>query len=180
MVGPPFEHVSIIQGANTNRCVPIIDLRIQVGNLELANVVCHSAHGAVAQKDSGVAIDKRNGRVIRLFDVGSKVPILCVENGGILFRITREQSQRGNSAQNTNERNDYGNNHQTLEPLRLLFVLLAFAHSALINLVEDEEHQKRREQHKDSKEHPEIDAMDVDRWMEPPVTKCCDDKNYDS
>ena len=61
VVGPPFEHVSIVERANTNWCILIIDLGVQVGNLELANIVGHCTHSAVAQQNCGIAIDKRNG-----------------------------------------------------------------------------------------------------------------------
>ena len=48
-IRPPLEEIGIVERTDAHWLSFIVDLRIEIGDLELRNVVSHGTHGAVAE-----------------------------------------------------------------------------------------------------------------------------------
>ena len=168
-VGEPLEQVGVAQGAHANRRALVVDLRVQVRHLELADVLGDGAHLAVAQQNGGIAVDDGNLRIVHFLDVLGKLQRVGLQHVGILLGIARED-RHGHKGANGHERHHgHGHEGQNAEGLRLTLVLRHFLGARLVLLGAHPENEEQRQQDNDEDEAPEVRGVNVDGRMEPPV-----------
>ena len=165
----PFEQIGIRQRTHADRAVLIVDLTVQRRNLELADQVGHGAHGAVAEKRGGRAVDDGNLVVVDLLDILRELHIGGLQDIRVFLRVAREKRHGEQGADKHQRENAGGNEGKRLERLRLALAAAYLGRSVLVCPRFRAEIQKRRQQDNDGDEEPRIDAMDVDRRMEPPI-----------
>ena len=168
-VGEPLEQVGVAQGAHANRRALVVDLRVQVRHLELADVLGDGAHLAVAQQNGGIAVDDGNLRIVHFLDVLGKLQRVGLQHVGILLGIARED-RHGHKGANGHERHHgHGHEGQNAEGLRLTLVLRHFLGARLVLLGAHPENEEQRQQDNNEDEAPEVRGVNVDGRMEPPV-----------
>ena len=98
LVGQPFDGTGIDQRRDTYRNIVIIDLSVIVRHLELGNHIHQASHLPVSQKSRRILIQKRNGTIVRLLNILSKIPGLHGHKLLVLLRIDdRRRQQRSDS-----------------------------------------------------------------------------------
>ena len=93
----------------------------------------------------------------------------------VLLRVAWEQRQRQNPADETQRQDNNGNKREHFEALRFRGIRVELAVARLVTAGTRTEEQEERQQDEDGEEHPRIDAVHADGWMEPPVSRKQDD-----
>ena len=94
LIGQPLDGTGVNQRRDAHRHVVVVDLGIIVRHLKLGNHVHQASHLPVAQKGRGILIQKRDGTVIRLFDILGKFPGFHAHQLLIPFRIDHRRGQK--------------------------------------------------------------------------------------
>lgn len=84
---------------------------------------------------------------------------------------------RGEPANSTDDRDSDRDSHEAGEELYFLRAFLAFTHACLVDLAEHEQHERDKRQNNDE-EAPQIDALDIDGRMEPPIGERQDEHEH--
>ena len=79
-IRPPLEEIGIVERADAHWLSFIVDLRIEIGDLELRNVVSHGTHGAVAKQDRRILIDEGNLAIVHLRNISSEIGVFGNED----------------------------------------------------------------------------------------------------
>ena len=179
-VGEPLEQVGVAERAHSDRRALVVDLAVKRRDLELADVLGDRTHLAIAEKNRGVTVDHRDLGVVHLLDVGGEIVVDGVEHRCVFRRVAREKRQRHQRTDNAHASDGDRDEGERLERLRLALVALgALALPLLVIRGAHAEEQKRRQQDEHRDEEPGVDAMDVDRRMEPPIGSKNNDNEYD-
>ncbi len=177
-IGEPFEQVGVSKRTHANRSSLVVDLAIERRDLELADVFRDRTHLAVADEDGGIAIDNRDLVVVDLLDILREIKRIGLQDVGVLLRISRDDGVREQRTERANRDERGGDHKQDRELLLLLRAFLILAASDLVVVAEVREHEDGCDADNDHY-HPQIDRIDRDGRMEPPVERRNDEYGDD-